>query len=155
MAKKKDKPKMGAPTKYKVEYNDQVYKLCLLGMIDEELAAFFEVDESTINNWKIAHPDFLESIKKGKIISDANVTLSLYKKATGYSHIDTKFATHEGMITDQKEYTKHYPPDTTAGVFWLKNRQPNKWRDKKEVDIKLDTANLTDDELDKEIKDLE
>ena len=124
----------GRPSKYKKEYNKQVRKLCLLGATDVEIANFFEVDVSTINNWKIEYPKFFESIKEGKEMADAEVANKLYHRALGYEHIDTKFATFEGKITDTKEYIKHYAPDPTAAIFWLKNRQSAKWRDKQEVE---------------------
>jgi hypothetical protein len=123
----------GRPTDYKEEYAEQAYKLCLLGHTDAELAEFFEVAESTINNWKHAHPEFLESVKRGKEIADGYVTESLYKRATGYSHPDVDIKCYEGEIIETP-LTKHYPPDTTAAIFWLKNRQPKKWRDKHEID---------------------
>lgn len=123
----------GRPTKYKEEYNQQAYKLCLLGHTDKELANFFEVEESTINNWKNQYPMFLESLKKGKEIADADVTDSLYKRATGYDAPDVDIKMFEGQII-QTPLIKHYPPDPTAMIFWLKNRQPKKWRDKQEVD---------------------
>ncbi len=128
------KNKIGAPSQYKEEYIQQVEKLCKLGAIDKEIAGFFGVCEATINNWKKAHPEFLESIKKGKVLADAEVSEKLFQRAIGYSHTDTKFATHEGQITDSQEYMKHYPPDSTAAIFWLKNRQPEKWREKQEVE---------------------
>lgn len=130
----------GAPTKYDVKYNKQAYKLCLLGYTDKELADFFEVDEATINNWKIKHPKFFESMKKGKADADTNVALSLYKRANGYSHaeVDVKVVDHEII---QTPLTKHYPPDTAAAIFWLKNRQPKKWRDKQEVENTGSTVN--------------
>jgi len=134
MSTSEGKSKGGRPSKYKEEYNDQVEKLCRLGATDKEIADFFNVCEATINNWKIDEPMFLESLKRGKAISDMNVADSLYKRATGYSHPDTKFATHEGKITDREEYTKHYAPDPTACFFWLKNRQPEKWRDKQDIE---------------------
>ena len=68
------------------------------------------------------------SLKAGKSQADAEVADRLFKRATGYSHKDTKFATFEGKITDAKEFTKHYPPDTIACIFWLKNRRPELWR---------------------------
>ena len=120
---------VGRPTKYKEEYAEQAYNYCLLGAIDEELAAFFDVSETTINNWKLEHPDFLESIKKGKEIADANVAASLYRRANGYSHPDVDIKVIDGQIV-QTELTKYYPPDATSAIFWLKNRQPKKWRDK-------------------------
>lgn len=123
----------GRPTKYDPKMNEQVEKLCKLGATDKELADFFDVCEATINNWK-EDSEFLESLKNGKECADATVADSLYKRATGYEHPETKIATHEGIITDEKEYTKHYAPDPTAIIFWLKNRQPTKWRDKHEVE---------------------
>lgn len=129
---------MGRPTSYKEEYAELAFNYCLLGATDSELATFFDVSEQTINSWKEKQPKFLESLKKGKDQADARVASSLFNRALGYSHPDTKFATHEGMITDEKEYTKHIPPDTTACIFWLKNRQKSKWRDKQEVDHTTD-----------------
>jgi hypothetical protein len=120
---------MGRPTLYKDEYDEQAYKLALLGHTDEELAKFFEVDVSTINNWKIAHPNFFESIKKGKDIADSDITESLYKRARGFEKDAVKIFNNQGeeMVVP---FTEYYPPDPTSMIFWLKNRQPKKWRDK-------------------------
>jgi excinuclease UvrABC nuclease subunit len=124
------KRKGGRPTRYRKEFAEQALKLCRLGATDVELADFFEVGETTLNRWKAAHPRFRESLKEGKSQADAEVASKLFKRATGYSHLDTKFATHEGKITDAKEYVKHYAPDTIACIFWLKNRRPDLWRDR-------------------------
>ncbi len=121
----------GRPTKYKQEYDEQAYKLCLLGHTDVELAKFFDVAESTINLWKLEHPSFSESLKNGKEVADANVAASLYNRAMGYKHPDVDIKMFEGNIIET-EYTKHYPPDPTSAIFWLKNRQPKKWRDKQD-----------------------
>lgn len=120
----------GRPSLYREEYPEQAKKLCRLGATDKELADFFGVAESTLNAWKTEHPEFLESLKEGKAAADAEVADRLFKRACGYSHTDTKFATFEGRITDREEYEKHYPPDTIACIFWLKNRRPDLWRDK-------------------------
>lgn len=121
----------GQPTSYRDEYAEQAMKLCRLGATDKELADFFDVAESTINNWKLAHPEFLESLKKGKSISDAEVADKLFKRATGYSHAAVKIFNDNGAPLEVP-YTEHYPPDTTAAIFWLKNRRPDLWRDKTE-----------------------
>lgn len=133
----------GRPTDYRDEYCEQVEKLCKLGATDSELADFFEVEESTINNWKIAHPEFLESIKRGKTLADANVADRLYQRATGYTHDAVKIFPTGGESEDVDgnkvkgplivPYKEHYPPDTAAAIFWLKNRQRKKWRDKVET----------------------
>lgn len=120
---------VGRPTKYKEEYAEQAYKLCLLGHIDDELADFFEVDVSTIHRWKLEHEEFRDSIKKGKEIADGNVVQSLYHRAIGYQAPDIDIKMYEGEIIETP-YIKHYPPDATSAIFWLKNRQPKKWRDK-------------------------
>lgn len=124
----------GRPSKYKEEYNQQAYKLCLLGATDKELANFFEIDEATLNRWKLSHEGFCESLKRGKIQADAEIASKLFHRAKGYEHEDIQFATFQGEITDQVKYIKHYPPDTTAAIFWLKNRQRDKWRDKTETE---------------------
>lgn len=123
----------GRPTKYKEEYNEQVFKLCLLGSTDKDLANFFSVDEATINRWKIEYPEFCESLKAGKEEADAKVANSLYNRALGYSHPEDKIFNNNGEELIVKT-TKHYPPDATSAIFWLKNRQSAKWRDKTDVD---------------------
>lgn len=123
---------MARPTKFKAEYCDQAHKLVLLGAIDKDLANFFEVTEQTVNNWKIDFPEFFESLKLGKEESDNRVKESLYRRATGYSHPEEKVFNHQGEIISHQT-TKHYPPDSTAMIFWLKNRQPEEWRDRQEL----------------------
>ena len=123
----------GQPTKYKDEYAKQAYKLCLLGSTDKDMADFFEVCEDTINNWKHKHPEFFESIKRGKVSADATVASRLYKRAVGYEHDEDKIFNNQGepLIVPT---TKHVQPDTTAAIFWLKNRQPKMWRDSQNID---------------------
>ena len=146
-----EKKKRGRKSEYRIEYADQALKLCLLGATDKELSEFFSVSEQTLNKWKKDYPEFLESLKKGKNIADANVASRPYNRAIGYNCKATKFATSNGKITDSKEFIEHYPPDTTAAIFWLKNRQPEKWRDKKEVDANVNLGDelesLTDEQL--------
>lgn len=124
----------GRPTKYKEEYSDQAYKLCLLGATDADLADFFGIQESTLNLWKGKHPEFMESLKDGREVADAQVAKRLYNRAMGYEHEDTHITHHQGEII-KTPIRKYYPPDTTACIFWLKNRQRGKWRDKQETEI--------------------
>lgn len=119
---------MGRPTKYRTEFDEQAAKLCRLGATDRELADFFGVVEATIYTWKATHPSFLEATKSGKEIADAEVADKLFRRATGYSHPAVKIFNDQGapMVVD---YVEHYAPDTTAAIFWLKNRRPDLWRD--------------------------
>lgn len=128
---KKKKNKGGRPAKYTPEHLRQARILAEKGLTDKEIAKVFGVKEQTINNWKKKFPHFFESLKAGKEIADSKVVQALYERACGYEREDTYFATHKGRIIS-KTYIKHYPPDTTACIFWLKNRQPDKWRDKQQ-----------------------
>jgi len=87
------------------------------------------VAESTFNLWKTVHPEFSESLKGGKDLVDAEVAAKLFHRAMGYEHEDVHVSNYQGVIT-VTPLVKHYPPDTTAAIFWLKNRQPQRWRDK-------------------------
>ena len=98
----------GRPSSYRPEYATVVEKLCLLGARDADLARVFDVSESTIDNWKAAHPEFLAALKAGRELADAEVANSLYRRAIGDGD---------------------RPPDVTACIFWLKNRRPDLWRD--------------------------
>jgi hypothetical protein len=126
---------MGRPTKYEPEYAEQALKLCRLGATDKELADFFQVNEDTINEWKKVQPEFSESLKNGKLMADAEVADKLFKRATGYSHEAVKIVA-DAKTKDEHivRYTEHYPPDTTAAIFWLKNRRRGDWRDKQDVE---------------------
>jgi len=124
---------MAAPSKYKPEYNAQVIKLCKLGATDKDLASFFNVCERTLNNWKLDSPELLQSLKEGKEEADNNVAESLYKRAMGYEHTAVHISNYKGAIT-QTPFTKHYAPDATSMIFWLKNRRPDLWRDKQEIE---------------------
>ena len=132
MADTMSRQKRGRPTDYRPEYAEQAERLCrLLGATDKDLAEFFGKSEQTINAWKKTQPEFLEALKRGKMLSDANVADKLYQRAMGYSHDAVKIMVVGGEV-QQVPYIEHYPPDTTACIFWLKNRQREKWRDKPE-----------------------
>lgn len=121
--------KGGRETKFKASFYKQVEKLCLLGATDKELADFLEIAQSTLNEWKKNDAKFMESIKKGKEQADSEVASKLYKRAMGYRYKET---TEEDGKTI-KTVTKEVPPDTIAQMYWLKNRQPKKWRDKQDI----------------------
>ncbi|MGZ8220029.1 MAG: hypothetical protein ACXWT0_00125 [Methylobacter sp.] len=136
-------------SKYDQRFNEQAYKLCLLGATDEELGDFFNVDESTINRWKISFPIFCESINRGKIAADAEVAASLFKRACGYQYneVKTKEAVvmidlnGEAVFSDDLKpvevvtTVKEVSPDTGAAFIWLKNRRSKDWKDKQEIEI--------------------
>lgn len=120
----------GRPTKYEPVYPATAAKLCKLGATDIELADFFGVDVATLNRWKQLHPKFCESIKTGKAKADRRVERSLYERATGYTFQAVKIFKNKGEDAVHVPYREHIPPDATSMIFWLKNRQPKKWRER-------------------------
>lgn len=115
------------------------------GLTDEQIAKNVGISRSTLNEWKKRYPDISDTLKKSKEIVDYEVENSLLKKAFGYNtlvlkHIKVKKADYNDdgyKINEREEIVKvydevHIPADTTAQIFWLKNRKPDKWREKQE-----------------------
>jgi hypothetical protein len=125
---------LARPTKYKPEFAAQAQKLCSLGATDAQMADFFEVSVSTINLWKIEHAEFSESIRVPKEAADDRVEQSLYRRAMGYEHDEVDIKVVAGEVV-QTPIRKYYPPDSTAMIFWLKNRRPKEWREKVEHEL--------------------
>lgn len=119
----------GRPTLYKEEFAKQAEKLCRLGATDADLADFFEVNTSTIWRWSSRHEEFCSALKNGKDAADDRVERSLYQRAIGYEHDAVKIFQDKGepLIVP---YREKMAPDTTACIFWLKNRRKGEWRDK-------------------------
>lgn len=129
----------GRPSLYKPEYDEQAFKLCLLGCDDKEIAAFFEVNEDTIYEWKKVHISFSDSIKRGKEKADLEVVRSLYDQALGYHfEEETEAAGENGKVTYKNK--RYAQKDFRATRFWLMNRQRDKWTEKTEVQ---NSGNLT------------
>lgn len=131
MAEKKNKG--GRPSKKSGLDLRQVEKLAKMGWDDQQMADFFEVDVRTWYRWKVTDDKFCQALKSWKDEADQRVVRSLFERACGYSHPEDKIMQYEGQPVVVPT-VKHYAPDTTACIFWLKNRDPEKWRDKVEHD---------------------
>jgi transposase-like protein len=102
------------------------------GLIDKEIAARIGVSQQTLWNWRNKYPELGEALKRGKEVIDAEVENSLLKRALGYTYDEvTEIESEQGFT--RKVIRKHVAPDTTAQIFWLKNRKPAQWRDKQEI----------------------
>lgn len=125
------------------------------GLTDEQIASNMGIGYSTLQTWKTKYQDIQDTLKKGKEVIDRQVENALLKRALGYKYDEV---TIEGGV-ETKRVTKEVVPDTTAQIFWLKNRKPDAWRDKKDVDLagELNTNNpfegLTTEELKKLVRD--
>lgn len=99
------------------------------GATERELAEYFKVNNTTIYDWKLRHPEFASAIKIGKEQADDRVVASLYHRAVGYTHDAAKIFNADG-VPMVVPYQEHYPPDVEAIKFWLKNRRPKEWRER-------------------------
>lgn len=110
------------------------------GLTDEQIAENMGISCSTLYDWKNKYSDISESLKRGKEVVDVLVENALFKRALGYEY---KEVTKEDGVTT-KVVTKHMAPDTTAQIFWLKNRRPDLWRDRKNIDMNAKVNNPFD-----------
>ena len=131
--------KRGRPSKFDKLNLDQVRKVAQKGWTDEEMADFFEVARSTWYKWKVDFPEFSDALKEWKNCADEIIERSLFERATGYSHPEEKIFQCDGNVI-RADTIKHYPPDPTSMIFWLKNRKPDDWRDKRENESSVDIS---------------
>lgn len=108
------------------------------GLIDEQIAHNMGITTKTLYEWKNKYGEISEALKKGKEVIDRQVENALLKRALGYTYDETTY--EYGVET--KRVTKEVAPDTTAQIFWLKNRKPAEWRDKIE---QQQTVTIQDD----------
>lgn len=96
---------------------------CLDGLIDKQIYKNMGISRTTFYKWKSENSEFADLLKRGKEIADREVENALFKSATGFIGPDDKY----------------YPPNTTAQIFWLKNRKKDDWKDKREQDVNVST----------------
>lgn len=129
---------MARPTIFKPAHVETARALAFAGATDREVADFLKVAERTIHRWKIDHPEFGEALQTGKDAADRRVEHSLYRKAIGYSFDSEKIWHWEGKVV-RAACVEHVPPSDVAAIFWLKNRKPDQYREKSQVEV---TGNL-------------
>lgn len=138
---------MARPTSFRPEIISTVLGYAQAGLTDLEISDLIGVSLATFKNWKTAHPQFLAALKIGKEAADNRVERSLYAKATGYTFDTEKVFQFQGQIV-RAQTREHVPPDTTAMIFWLKNRRPDLWRDKTLFEHSGSLQDLSDGQLD-------
>ena len=107
------------------------------GLTDEQIAKNIGINRTTLYDWKKKEVNIADALKKGKEVIDFEVENALLKKALGYTiTLNKQKVTKDGDVVDITEEV-HVPPDTTAQIFWLKNRKKEQWREKVEV-VKTD-----------------
>lgn len=161
---------MARPNRYETEVKD---KLILVegwardGLTNEQIANNLGIGIRTLYEYRDKYPQFSHALKRGKEVIDREVENSLLRKALGFKETVKKAIkiknveysngkrlreTEEVVLVDEEVFV---PPDTTANIFWLKNRKPKEWRDKQEIETsgettvntKIDFSNLTTDQI--------
>jgi len=150
--------KMGRPAKFNEKIRDVILRLLKEGKTEAQIAEVIGVCPRTLQNWQGKHPDLLHAVRESKQSADELLEASLYRRAAGYSHPAVKIMVSKELGVIREEFIQHYPPDTQALMFWLRNRQPKKWREKTEGDVtvhnNLNVEKLSDEELDDKIESL-
>lgn len=132
----------GRPTDYDPKFIEQAKKLTILGATDQEIADFFEVNVRTIYRWKVSFPEFSQALNIGKAEADERVKRSLFQRAIGYEQEEVKIFMPAGATEPvYAPFRAKIAPDTTACIFWLKNRDKANWRDR------IDHANDPDNPM--------
>ena len=117
------------------------------GLTNEQIASNMGIVRKTLQEWMVKYSDISDALKKGKAVVDIQVENALLKRALGYKFTEiTKervfnplTETYEMKVT--KQIVKEVQPDTTAQIFWLKNRKPAEWRDRKDIDLNANIKN--------------
>ena len=104
------------------------------GLTDEQIAENIGISRSTLNMWKNRYSDISDTLKRGKDVIDLQVENALLRRALGYEYKEVKEKYEYGKMTEKTVTKKEVVPDVTAQIFWLKNRKPEKWRDKPEYE---------------------
>ncbi len=141
--RKAGRPKEDLYKKYVEGKEEQIIEICTKGADNKSLGDFLGCGLTTICNLKKDYPKFKEIVKKGNDVADEAVVSSLFKRAMGYDAEETVTevkVSQDGsaQTTYVKKIKKHVPPDTTAAIFWLKNRRREEWNDKQDIGIESD-----------------
>ncbi len=123
---------MGAPTAYRPEYAAFAGSLCEQGATDQEVADILRVHRSTLYRWLAAHQELRDAMRLGKAVPNQRVERAFYQRAVGYDIEVEKCFQYQGAPVRVRT-TEHIPADTSAAHHWLCNRDPENWRNRKEL----------------------
>lgn len=115
------------------------------GLTEEQIAHNMGITRGTLYDWKKSHPDISHALKKGKEVVDIEVENALLKRALGYEYTEERVEISDKDGRKVIQIAKHVAPDTTAQIFWLKNRRPDRWRDKPLPTAEGDEVTIIDD----------
>lgn len=146
--------KVGRPPIYNDKVKEKLIEMSKQGKTEKQMAEIIGVSDSCLLKWKKKHTELVWALRENKQLADELVEASLYMRACGYEHEAVKIFMNKDGETIEHKYVEQYPPDTAAAALWLKNRKPDVWRDKTEVDINI-FRSMTDEEIDKALEEEE
>lgn len=130
------KNKGGRPTLFKQDYIRQIYLLARQGFTDKQIAEVYGIAESTLNLWKEKHPEFMESLKRGRDEFDTDeVENAFLKRCKGFEYEENHVERDPQGQLKVKKVKRFMPPDPWACFIWLKNRRAGRWKDKQEIAV--------------------
>ncbi len=134
----------GPKTKYNVDFPRMAKVACEeLGLTDVGLAKLFNVSKASITAWKRRYPEFKVAIKEGKDIFDVEVVeAALLKRALGYTYNEVikELDLDQNKLVNKKKIRRHVAPDVKAQIFWLRNRNRERWPDTKKLDSNVNVG---------------
>jgi len=157
--RKKSKPKKkksaGRPPKYKAEYNKQATALCVAGYTNEQLAEFFDIQDSTFYDWQNKHNEFSEAIRAGRDKATAKAGASLFQRVTGFGYQEIKEEHEDGVLVKKTVMNKRALPDVRAAEIYLKAKKPEHWNKPQQIEasVKALIGEITEEDA-KKVKDL-
>lgn len=174
---KTNKSKVGRKSKYDTHVKPKLHLItqwCKNGSTDEQIYKKLRISKDSFYDYKKKHPEFTDALKIGKDDADDLVESALFKRALGYEYEETEesetYNPDTGQTVKTRKIIKHLVADTTAQIFWLKNRRPDRWRNNdrveivehvdpetktsldfiaKQVEDNLKSSSITDEEVDK------
>lgn len=147
---KEPSSKMGRPSNFNDSVAGAIIALFKDGKTESQVSEILGIHINTLKNWKKLNPDFMAAAKEAKNMADELVEAALFTRAIGYAHKDVKIMSYEG-VSFEHEYIKQVEPDPNAAQFWLRNRQPDKWREKSQLDIEAKHIQIVIDKEDEKL----
>lgn len=114
------------------------------GCTNAELAQNMGITRSTLQDWLTKFQDISDAIKEGRAMAIEAVENALFRRASGQCTVKetTEFTNADGEVT-VKVVTKELPPDTGALVFFLKNRMPDRYSDRRVMEVEQTMPTIT------------
>lgn len=129
--------KRGRKSPFNEKIQATIIRLVEAGKTEEEIAEIIGVCKTTLTNWKGKHQDLLFAVREARQAADSLVESALFGRAVGCKVPETKVIVTKLGDVIREDVDRYYPPDTQAAMFWLRNRQPERWKEKTEGDVNV------------------